>query len=397
MLNIIFAHNHYFRMGTNFLLYSNGGLSYSVFEKFLRHFDNITVVGRDGGKFTEKSLFKTVASGPNVNFDLIPNLSNLKSIFFFDKKIRNRIENLVKDHHAVIVRLPSEVGLLLLDEAVRQGKPYAIEMVGCPYDAYTNYGSLKARLYAPYAAYRVRHAVRQAKFATYVTTSFLQKRYPCLDGVTANFSDVIIKEPSQQFLDSRLLRIKSHFGRIVIGIIGNYSAKYKGIDVAIKALALSKDSISPFELRVLGSGDTSILQKIAAQCGLEELLFFDNPRPAGDAVFDWLDNIDLYLQPSLTEGLPRALIEAMSRACPAVGTSVGGICELLPPDKLVAPGSASELSILLTRLLNDKSALLEAATANFNAAFDYTSTKLNAKQDRFWSLFSNFCASSKLI
>ena len=37
----------------------------------------------------------------------------------------------------------------------------------------------------------------------------------------------------------------------------------------------------------------------------------------------------VYIQPSRIEGLPRALIEAMSRGCACVGSSVGGIPELL--------------------------------------------------------------------
>src|SRR5690625_396249 len=46
-------------------------------------------------------------------------------------------------------------------------------------------------------------------------------------------------------------------------------------------------------------------------------------------VFDWLETIDLYAQPSRQEGLPRALIESMSRGVPAFGANTAGIPELL--------------------------------------------------------------------
>ena len=36
-------------------------------------------------------------------------------------------------------------------------------------------------------------------------------------------------------------------------------------------------------------------------------------------IFQLLDDIDLYIQPSLQEGLPRSVVEAMSRACPIIG------------------------------------------------------------------------------
>lgn len=394
MLNIIFGHDHFFKIDADAVVYSNGGLSYSVFKRYLKYFDNVIVLGRDGGVVDGSLVGLTKSSGSNITFDLIQNISNLKSIIFINRQISHRVSRLVSANQAVIARLPSEIGLLLANEAIRQEKPYAIEMVGCPYDAYVNYGSIKARFYASFAAYRVRRVVRKAKFVTYVTESFLQKRYPCLNGVTESYSDVIIKELDPRVIESRLKRIDSGFGCVVIGIIGNYSAKYKGIDIAIKAMALSRANLPPFKLRILGSGDASQLRRVAAQCGLEDLVFFDPARPSGDAVNEWLDNIDLYLQPSLTEGLPRALIEAKSRGCPAIGTKVGGIGELLSSDKLVAPGSPTELSILLTKLLNDKGAMAESVINNFNESYEYTSEKLNAKRDRFWSLFRGFCSTS---
>ena len=53
-------------------------------------------------------------------------------------------------------------------------------------------------------------------------------------------------------------------------------------------------------------------------------------------VFEWLDTIDIYAQPSRQEGLPRALIEAMSRGLPAFGARTGGIPELLEPDYIIS-------------------------------------------------------------
>ena len=128
---------------------------------------------------------------------------------------------------------------------------------------------------------------------------------------------------------------------------------------------------------------------LAANCGLKDFVFFDAPRSSGDAVNNWLDNVDLYLQPSLTEGLPRALIEAKSRACPALGTNVGGISELLPLDKLTEPGEVYELALLLTKLVNDKDAMMNSATRNFNDSSEFTFEKLNEKRNKFWSSFKD--------
>lgn len=41
-------------------------------------------------------------------------------------------------------------------------------------------------------------------------------------------------------------------------------------------------------------------------------------------VFSWFDDLDIYIHPSKQEGLCRAIIEAMSRACPIIAADAGG-------------------------------------------------------------------------
>lgn len=392
MVNVLFGHDHFFKKDSlTASVYSNGGFPYSVFARYLNFFDSLTMLGRDGGVIGQEFAGTTIASGAGVDFELLPSISNLKSIFVVDPNVRERVSRLVAAHGGVICRLPSEIGLMLVSEAVRQRKPYAIEMVGCPYDAYANHGSFKARLYAPYAAYRVRRAVKNAKYVTYVTNSFLQSRYPCSNGVVGAFSDVSIDALDNQTIEARLEKIGNSSGKLVFGLIGNYSARYKGIDVAIKALAMARDSLPPFEFHVLGSGDSTYLHAVAKNCGLEESVFFDPSRSSGSAVNDWLDGVDLYLQPSLTEGLPRALVEAKSRACPAIGTSAGGISELLPADHLAKPGNVNELADLIIKMANDKSALIESAKRNFIESAEYTREKLEERRSMFWRTFRDSC------
>jgi len=57
--------------------------------------------------------------------------------------------------------------------------------------------------------------------------------------------------------------------------------------------------------------------------------------------------------PSLTEGLPRALLEAMARRLPAVATHVGGVPELLPSECLVPPGDPRTLADRIDQLIAD--------------------------------------------
>src|SRR5690606_35953689 len=97
----------------------------------------------------------------------------------------------------------------------------------------------------------------------------------------------------------------------------------------------------------------------------------------------WLDNIEIYCQPSRTEGLPRSLIEAMSRGCPAVGSNVGGIPELLSSHYTFPPGDIERFCEIVRRLLTDTSLRQRAALVNFEKASDYYSNKLDARRRDF--------------
>ena len=65
--------------------------------------------------------------------------------------------------------------------------------------------------------------------------------------------------------------------------------------------------------------------------------------------------IDVFILPSLTEGTPNAIIEAMAHGKPVVGTNVGGIPDLVTEDVgfLVPPGDPRALGVAMSRLATD--------------------------------------------
>ena len=91
----------------------------------------------------------------------------------------------------------------------------------------------------------------------------------------------------------------------------------------------------------------------------------------------WLDAVDLYVQPSRQEGLPRGTLEAMSRACPALGSTAGGLPELLEPECLHKPGDAAGLGALITRAAGDRDWQRRQAQRNFEVARRYTKPVLD--------------------
>ena len=110
------------------------------------------------------------------------------------------------------------------------GKPYAVEMVGCASNGARNHGSWFGRLYALPFYLRTRRALRHAPLVLYVTSHWLQQRYPTL-GKSFAASDVEIatmSDAEQSAREARLQRIATGEPP-VLGTVASLRIRSKGI------------------------------------------------------------------------------------------------------------------------------------------------------------------------
>ncbi len=386
-MKALFVHSHVFRSAKNGI-YTDGKLPYEVWKRYLHYFDHIDIAARCVKINQEKISHFQLSSGENVNFTWTPDLNKFSTFIQNTKQARRILREKIAQVDAVIIR-SSEIGWIAAAEAERRGKPWAVEVVGDTWDALWNYGTFKGKIAAPFAMLRARKWIAKASYAIYVTNQMLQEKYPC-SGVTAGVSDVEIQIVDDAILDNRLHRISAPKMPFKIGLIGSLKTKYKGVHIAIKALSLIRDQLYDCEFHVLGAGDSRPYSALAEKLSLDTQVFFDGQRPNGQPVMQWLDDIDLYIQPSLTEGLPRALAEAMSRGCPALGSTAGGIPELLEADCLHRPSEAKQLAELLKKAIHDRAWRREQAKRNFEVAKDYHADVLNERRDQFWAQFAEY-------
>jgi len=391
---LVFAHDNVFYRAPDGRFYSSRGRW--PWDRYLTFADSLTVLARIEELPPGASLSRYErASREAVDFVAMPNLSSIRGRIMEGRRARQTVEEVLNNSEALIVRLPSETGALAGKVARRMGKPWAVELVTCTWDALWNYGTLQGRLYAPYDWCRIKVIVRRAPFVSYVTRDFLQRRYPSR-GESVGCSDVDLAEPDEAVLQQRLRFIEAERPRIVIGLIGYVTPRFKGIPTALEALSLVRNRIPHFQLRILGAGEPIRWQLLAENLGLENSVSFCGTLPAGDPVFRWLDDIDLYIQPSFQEGLPRSLLEAMSRACPALGSTAGGIPELLDSECLHPPGDKATLARLLLRAMTDGEWRKQQAIRNFRHATKYTNPALEPVRAEFWDGFATRAKSPPL-
>lgn len=366
-------------------IWTVGSFPASYWTRYLSVFNELVVAGRKQD-VPEKLFFDSLnlSSREKVNFKFFPSLSSPMEQLRNFRLASDQMAELVAAADVVITRLPSELGLLAIAQAQKQGKVWAVEVVGCAWDSLWNHGSWEGKVYAPLMMARMRRVIRRAPFALYVTKDFLQRRYPNRCGLTTWCSNVEIPSPAPSVRNERLHRVLRPASPLTLGLIGSLRTRYKGIQTVMEALAEARDQLPAVEFRILGGGDIAPWLQEAERFRVRDLVRFDGTRPSGDPVYQWLDDVDVYLQPSFTEGLPRALIEAMSRGCPAIASTVGGIPELLDPDCLVRPGDVLHLAQLLTRACSDADWRRAQADRNWVSARDYSDVQLAARRISFW-------------
>jgi glycosyltransferase involved in cell wall biosynthesis len=141
------------------------------------------------------------------------------------------------------------------------------------------------------------------------------------------------------------------------------------------------------QLACLGGGDPSRWRAMAQELGVADSVQFCGTLPSGAPVLEWMDSIDLYMIPSLQEGLPRALVEAMTRALPAVGATTGGIPELLGGEYTHSPKDDVHLSRLVCGLMRAPEEMARCSRTNFERSKAFAPSVLDARRDAFLEAF----------
>ena len=115
---------------------------------------------------------------------------------------------------------------------------------------------------------------------------------------------------------------------MIIGSVGRLNWA-KGYDLLIKSLKIVKKNYPNFQMKIAGDGPCRdklehLIDKYSLRNNvsiLGELHYNEIP--------DFYNSIDLYVQPSTSEGSPITLKEAMASSLPILASNAGGIPEII--------------------------------------------------------------------
>jgi len=158
----------------------------------------------------------------------------------------------------------------------------------------------------------------------------------------------------------------------VVGSIGLLIER-KGFQYLIEAMTQVLDIYPESELIIVGEGPyRSVLEQKIRACGLENkvnlLGLQTNPRK-------WLEEMDLFVLPSLIEGLPTVIIESMARGVPVIASDIAGNNELIVDGDsgwLFESQSVEQLANKIIEAFNDSEKYEKISAQAYSRAHEFT-------------------------
>ncbi|MBI3548190.1 MAG: glycosyltransferase family 4 protein [Elusimicrobia bacterium] len=303
------------------------------------------------------------------------------------RDLRRAVQGAVRPGDAVIMRVGSPIADLLQPGLAKRAHPYGVEVVGDPWEAFGP-GAIRHPLrpfFRRWFARNLRRQCRHASAGCFVTRKALQDRYPLgPEAFCAAASDI-------DLLPEHFAQGPRSWSRVPdplrLVFVGSLEQVYKAPDVLISAMARlrSDHEIPRVTLDVVGDGRfRASLEEQARTLGLRGAVRFHGHLPAGDAVRRRLDAADLFVLPSRAEGLPRAMVEAMARAMPCIGSDAVGIPELIDDEDRVPAGSSQALAAKIADAAASTRRLEAMSARNFERARDYAAEPLRRRRTTFY-------------
>jgi glycosyltransferase involved in cell wall biosynthesis len=324
------------------------------------------------------------ATGPGIEAIPLPDFHTPSEFARRFRSMRRTVRSSVDESEAIHLRAPCLIGGIFW-RALDSERPYGVEVVGDPYDLFAP-GAFPEKmrpLYRTWFTRRLRLQCAHATAAAYVTERGLQGRYPpAPSAFTTYFSDVDLGE--EAFVTGpRASPTKGTATTLIM--VGSLEQLYKGPNILIEAVAIALRRGANVRLVIVGEGKRrQDLEKQVTTLGIQSQVEFRGQVPAGDGVRRQLDAADVFVLPSFQEGLPKAMIEAMARGLPCLGSAVGGIPELLSPQDLVQPGDVLALADKICEVTGHPERMAQMSVRNLAKASDYREHTLRERRLAFY-------------
>jgi len=381
---VVAIEHHFVEVGGR--IYSSLSFGYDYWSEYLEVFDEVYVLARVGHcDHVPEDHF--MSDGVNVHFIGIPDYIGVRQFLRYLPSLFVAAFRAARLGKCFILRSGNVCTALWLCLKIL-GKPYSRELQGHIGEALTHFTRndypIVGRTIAWLSDYMARRQVLGSYCASYVS-QFCRSLYPTKNA-DREFVFSSIRLTPELIRGPRTVEDFRHQPLRVLSV-GRLEME-KGHQFLLDAAAtLIAQSVFGWQLQIVGGGrQLEPLREKARSLDLESVVKLMGPVQYGEKLFSYLDWADLFVLPSLTEGMPRSLIEAMARGLPAIGSRVGGIVELLTDSQLVAPAQPAMLAEAIAERIGNFEQLEEESRVNFEKVIEaYELKKIRQTKIAFWN------------
>lgn len=352
------------------------------FEDYCQTFESVSVLCRMA-KVEMLPIGANRSDGKRIQFKGVPNIRGIKWFCWAGWAYQQIVKSAVNASDAVIGRVPSQLARIASHYAQKMKKPCMIEVIGDPQEALVHINnSVPYRLVSWLEMLRLKQLTQIAEFGAYVSRH-LREKYPIRN---ANACVVVS--------DIRLSRHDIKQEKIFltcptpIKIIQVASLlAYKRHQDLIQACRLVTDMGISIEIHFVGGGSRrQELETLCQQLRVGENIRFHGHVADRQFLIKLLDDSDLFVLTSATEGLPRAILEAMSRGLPVIATQIPGVMELIRESESFPVGDVKALANLIVILAKNPDRMMEMSHFSIETAKQYTNEILSLRRMHLYSL-----------
>jgi sugar transferase (PEP-CTERM/EpsH1 system associated) len=178
--------------------------------------------------------------------------------------------------------------------------------------------------------------------------------------------------------------------RFVVGTVGRLQAvkNQRGLLDAVRLLfERHPEARAHIGIAIVGDGpERAVLETRAREAGLQDVVAFLGAR---DDVADLLPDFDVFVLPSLAEGISNTILEAMACGVPVIATAVGGNVELVQDGltgRLVPPRDDDRLMAAIYEMFSDRQLATDrGAKARARAESIFSLSTMVAAYDTLYS------------
>ena len=369
-----------------------------LIKRYLSTFDTVRVPLRVKKVDTEQELEKNncLIDDSRISVIPLPYGNGAADFIMHYAKIKRSLKGVCNNIDIAILRLPSIYSFTVLNEALKSGIPYALELVFDCHDGYTSANSILEKFSWRWMHLKQKRACKNAIGISCVTEKYLQQRYnndnPSV--IKAHYSSIEL--PESFFYQPRLYPKGKQFKIVHIAYQVSFNSR-KGHNQLIEALSRVRRRGYDVSIYFVG-GDynkgVSLLKDYAEKLGVADYIQFTGflSRPE---LRNLLISSDLAVLPTKAEGLPRVVIESMAMGLPCISSNVSGNPELLEKDYLLEYSDVDALADAIIRLISNPKEYESVSARNFEKSWKYEAKRLNSDRNDFYNELKNIVLNGK--